>query len=111
MHNVNMPKRSCLLPKEIKQLKFENQLKYDSGILGVISQSFFESFRCLSTSVEFSRNSRNFANDRDLKLETSAENEPINVKPAICWEEIAAFLLKILFKNYKPVKSYKYIIM
>ena len=30
-----MPKLSRLLPKEIKQLKFETQLKFDSIILGV----------------------------------------------------------------------------
>ena len=35
-----MPKFSRLLPKEIKPLNFETQLKFDSSILCVISQSF-----------------------------------------------------------------------
>ena len=49
---------SRLLPKELKQLKFETQLTFESSTLGVIS---VETLKCLTTCVDFSRSTRIFA--------------------------------------------------
>ena len=56
-----MPKLSRLLPEEIKQLKFETLLKFESSILDVISQTFSQKLPMSLICVEFSRSTHIFA--------------------------------------------------
>ena len=52
-YSVKMPKLNRYLPKEIKQLKFETQLKFDKIISGVTSESFSSNLPVSSDVLNF----------------------------------------------------------
>ena len=113
-----MSKLRRLLPTEIKQLKFETQLNFDSSILDVLSQSFnWKHPVSFDMRFFFSRSTRFFANftiemignETGLLLEfvDLRTNESTKVKPSTCWKEILLLLYwKCGTKIFIPVKNY-----
>ena len=56
-----MQKLSCLLPKELKQLKFELDIRLRAAPWVSFRKVSVEALKCLSTCVDFSRSTRIFA--------------------------------------------------